>query len=342
MPPPSGQHLAKRARRLQAELDELKQASDIFTTGAAVEVPLLEGGATDNPNSVFPSKYWEPSPELQKALGNLQTARDIGANITYQPEKEIYKAQQDLNDAQNAAQWDQFILSKYDLQNPYDVQQVQKMFPDFFERRMKIVDEKLENYKKWARIEMLGLQSVDDLKFEYLRQGGIIKVDESTLEGIIHGPPDGRNEVSEHFSRGIMNPLGANTVPREGTFTPTRGAGVIEAGKAGAPGLNGIGDDWRRLEVTQRGNFVRKLFGQAPIEQDAQFRPNVGARVNNPFSANALARYGRPQSASLYGTAKERTPGRTTPQVRNATRVAGAALIAPLHGNAAAFGAAEG
>ena len=66
------------------------------------------------------------------------------------------------------ADYDRWVMQKYDLTDPAQNFLMQQIAPDQFQRRLDLIDYQQALVSKYARIRLLGAKSQDDLRFEWL------------------------------------------------------------------------------------------------------------------------------------------------------------------------------
>ncbi len=79
------------------------------------------------------------------------------------------------------ADYDRWVMQKYDLSNPAQNLMLQRIDPDQFKRRMDLLKQQLEVESKYAEVRMMGPKSEDDLKFEWLVETGRLQLPEGPL-----------------------------------------------------------------------------------------------------------------------------------------------------------------
>ena len=79
------------------------------------------------------------------------------------------------------ADYDRWVMQKYDLTNPAQNMLLQKLDPDQFKRRMDLLKKQIALESRYAEVRMLGAKSEEDLKLEWLIETGRIQMPEGPL-----------------------------------------------------------------------------------------------------------------------------------------------------------------
>lgn len=115
---------------------------------------------------------------------------DSIAQLKYQISRGNYKVPFEKVDAEyllrqrgqvENADYDRWVMQKYDLSNPAQNMMLQKIDPDQFKRRMDLLKKQIDLTSRYAEVRMLGPKSEEDLKFEWLIESGRIQMPEGPL-----------------------------------------------------------------------------------------------------------------------------------------------------------------
>lgn len=79
------------------------------------------------------------------------------------------------------ADYDRWVMQKYDLSNPAQNLMLQKIDPDQHNRRMDLLKYNLDLEAKYAELRVAGPKSEEDLKFEWLIETGRIEMPEGPI-----------------------------------------------------------------------------------------------------------------------------------------------------------------
>lgn len=124
------------------------------------------------------------------------------------------------------ADYDRWVMQKYDLTDPAQNFLMQQIAPDQFQRRLDLIDYQQSLVSKYARIRLLGAKSQEDLKFEWMIETGRIELPQGPIwdpkawmsnqfrsEGAPgyndHQPEERGDANRKRFMRGLFNPLNA-------------------------------------------------------------------------------------------------------------------------------------
>lgn len=80
-------------------------------------------------------------------------------------------------------EFDQWLARRIDLDDPANSRWVQEMVPDFYERREKFIDDKINLEAALAKIRLRGANSKKDLQLLFAINSGLIKPSEKVLFG---------------------------------------------------------------------------------------------------------------------------------------------------------------
>lgn len=143
--------------------------------------------------------------------------------------------------------YENFIAKSFDLSNPADQQRLEKIFPDYYEKREAEIEQQAELQKTLALIRLRGAQSKKDYTIAYGLLSGRIPVP----TGALWQPASwGKQDQAASFTRGIFSPRRLFTkrdmsnnnnlfdplAPAAGVAGAARGMqGVFPAGRGGQP-----------------------------------------------------------------------------------------------------------
>lgn len=116
------------------------------------------------------------------------------------------------------ADFDRWVMQKYDLTDPAQNFMFQQIAPEQFQRRLDLIEAQQTLVSKYARMRLMGAKSLEDLKFEWLVETGRIELP----KGPIWNPSAwmseqlgyGGNNLNERrganlrrFQAGLFNPI---------------------------------------------------------------------------------------------------------------------------------------
>lgn len=114
--------------------------------------------------------------------------------------------------------FDEWLARRIDLNDPANSRWVQEVVPDFFERREKFIDDKINLEAALAKIRLRGANNKKDLQLLFAINSGLIKPSEKVLFGstpLVAGTDyqHGMMSVLQWFApRSTAPPVGASTV----------------------------------------------------------------------------------------------------------------------------------
>lgn len=169
------------------------------------------------------------------------------------------------------ADYDRWVMQKYDLSDPAQNFLMQQIAPDQFQRRLDLIDYQQALVSKYARIRLLGPKSQDDLRFEWLVETGRIQLPK--------GP--------------IWDPQKWMDNQYRDTAAPAAGGVYTAAEKS----------------TINRTRFMKGLFNplKYPAEDSTGLQPNVNNRSDivglegYPTIGQLFAGSARPQPYARYG-----------------------------------------
>lgn len=74
------------------------------------------------------------------------------------------------------ADFDRWVMQKYDLTDPAQNFMMQQIAPDQFQRRLDLIEAQQSLVSKYARLRLMGPKKIDDLKFQWLVETGRIEL----------------------------------------------------------------------------------------------------------------------------------------------------------------------
>lgn len=74
------------------------------------------------------------------------------------------------------ADFDRWVMLKYDLADPAQNFMMQQIAPDQFQRRLDLIEAQQSLVSKYARLRLMGPKKLDDLKFEWMVETGRVQL----------------------------------------------------------------------------------------------------------------------------------------------------------------------
>lgn len=108
-------------------------------------------------------------------------AKDVGENwiVPFTSEDANYVKRQ--RDQMENADFDRWVMQKFDLSDPAQLFLFQQIAPEQFERRMNLIDYQQNLVTKYARMRLMGPRNMDDLKFEWLVETGRVELPQGPI-----------------------------------------------------------------------------------------------------------------------------------------------------------------
>ena len=244
---------------------KLKQTQDnLENTFSDQAFRLRDGG--------YPARYFAED-EDEKDLRALQAyARELNlANVPayYMIDKKDINIVKKKSAARTLAQYDSFIETLFNLNDPKDVRLIKEITPDYFTRREDELNRKLELQKKVNKIMLFGVQSKDDVDLLFAMHSGDITLSPNASWYL----PDlaVANEIAK-YTRGFYN-------------------------------VHRLWDNYQRRNGPNLGLFNRTTGAPANVgnslSPDDIFTPNATAMGDAQIADLGLT--GGPNTASYYG-----------------------------------------
>lgn len=164
------------------------------------------GDRTDGTSQIdFPVKISAPDPD-DHIMELKQQAASRGASG---PFGQVHADREDFMWADRKRQqierfnYENFIARSFDLSNPADQQRLEKIFPDYYEKREAEIEQQAELQKTLALIRLRGAQSKKDFTIAY----GILSGRIPKPTGALWQPESwSSKDVKGSFTRGIFSP----------------------------------------------------------------------------------------------------------------------------------------
>lgn len=217
--------------RLQSRYRELQERYD---TGETIQT------ADKQTIGQFPAQYVAPDP--RDDLFKMKAKIAKGTNRRWDVSDEEASYVLDKQKGLEAHKFDKFFWEAYkpDTKDPAKQRVLREIYPAFWDRRLKKMEEIAKVQLSVARIKMLGPQSEEDLQLLYAINTGLIDIPSSALHKL---DDQTAAEDAKNFKRGMFNPIKHEVAKREGLWP---NAGTVDlAGQA------------RGLRIgTQPGNWL--------------------------------------------------------------------------------------
>lgn len=123
-------------------------------------------------------------------------------------------------------EFDDWVTHAIDITNPGEARWLQQMYPQFWERREKFIDDKINVEARAAKIRLRGIKTMEDLKFMFAVQKGYINL---PTEPAFTAVPGGDNSYVKGFFRRKGEPVAPTSIAPQtfrAAFTPQQGPGA--------------------------------------------------------------------------------------------------------------------
>jgi hypothetical protein len=184
---------------IPADIDRVKDLIDIppRTTGAMAEqFPTAALTAYDKRDKVMSAKLalQDPTDPGITPFGKLE-AKDEDFQWA------IKKAA-----AAEEANFERWFAQNFDFMSPAQKQVAKRLFPKFYQDRMRLLDEQCKRLQDLARLNLMGVETMKDVETLYLAETG--RLDLGPLNNILHPEEVGEFQYGrQRFQRGLWNPF---------------------------------------------------------------------------------------------------------------------------------------
>lgn len=103
--------------------------------------------------------------------------------------------------------FDRWYGTLFDHTDPAQLQLSKQIYPEWFERRLKAIDETVEFQKRMARMQMLGIQSKEDVLTAYAVSSG--RIDTSVYNYNVMAPNKDDKRTAKQYEYGFFHPFTA-------------------------------------------------------------------------------------------------------------------------------------
>lgn len=134
---------------------------------------------------------WLNKKDVQGRVGDLRAS--------YVPTPEDIEVLLQKNDEQELYNFENFLASRFNMDDPTHQAIINEVYPQFYDRRIEEIDRVADLQKRLAKIKLLGAHSKEDFYFLYALDNGAIKVPN---EAVFNTGQWGRVQA---FERGLLN-----------------------------------------------------------------------------------------------------------------------------------------
>lgn len=271
-------------------------------SGVSGKYAVIDG--SDQASNEFPYVPFAPDSydDIADIKQNFAVAQNVGENwiVPFTDQDANYVRRQ--RDQMENADFDRWIMQKFDLQDPAQLFLFQQIAPEQFQRRMDLIDYEQNIVTRYAKLRLMGARTLDDLKFEWLIETGRIELPQGPIwdpvqwmNNQLHGGPhalpaniaehgDNANRNRSRFMAGLFSPIKMLSETQVG-WQPTTNMADIR-GNPLVRTTNQLFEGSNRPD-----SYIH--YGGNPIvnEQPAIYNADVyGAKFGNAVAGGAVAR----------------------------------------------------
>lgn len=145
-------------------------------SGVSGKYAVVDG--SDQANNEFPYVPFAPDSYDDTAAYKSQfaNAATAGENwvVPFTEQDAAYLKRQ--RDQMENADFDRWVMGKFDLDDPAQLFLFQQIAPEQFQRRMDLIDYEQNLVTRYAKNRLMGPRTMDDLKFEWLIETGRVEL----------------------------------------------------------------------------------------------------------------------------------------------------------------------
>lgn len=275
---------------------DAKQASGVSGKYAVVEGSDFT--SNEFPYVPFAPDSYDDVADIKNTYANLRGPAGAAVNwvVPFTEEDANYVRRQ--RDQVENADFDRWVMRKFDLEDPAQLFLFQQIAPEQFQRRMDLIDYEQNLVTKYAKMRLLGPRSLDDLKFEWLVETKRIELP----EGPIWDPRrwmQGQLQQADAYPELVNNLATATTRAAYGTANRTRFmAGLFSPIKYLQQ--NQVGWDPSANLSDIRGNSATTMSGQIFTGSNEPNNP-YKRYGDNPIANATTADYDAAAAGGLFG-----------------------------------------
>lgn len=105
-------------------------------------------------------------------------------------------------EAQTLAQFEAWISTLYNFKDPAQVKLFKEMYPEYYKRRENVIDNIAEQQARYAKLMLTGPQNLDDAKFMYKAQIGLVPL----ISGPLWNPSEWFKTDATNMQLALFNP----------------------------------------------------------------------------------------------------------------------------------------
>lgn len=209
-------------------------------------------------------------------------------------------------DAEEKAEFDAWVMQKYDITNPAENLMLQNIAPELFQRREEVIDANQALVSAYAKTRLRGAKSLADLELEWLVETNRLELP----KGPIWNPREWRREQTgtsdekedtewqaSRYQFGLFSPLQWLTSANAGKTPGPNKADIMGSQRGYKPGsVPYPGPDWRNQWNPPYPAASMNTLGKSV---------NTVAYNRDKFAANIAKGTGKFRSTNRYASRKE-------------------------------------
>lgn len=142
-------------------------------SGKYAVVDGTDQAANEFPYVPFAPDSYDDTAQIKNTFSN---AAAVGGNwvVPFTEQDAAYVKRQ--RDQVENADFDRWVMQKFNLNNPAELFLFQSIAPEQFQRRLDLIDYEQNLVSKYAKMRCMGPRSLEDLKFEWLIETGRVEL----------------------------------------------------------------------------------------------------------------------------------------------------------------------
>jgi len=262
-------------------------------SGVSGKYAVIDG--SDQSGNEFPVVPFAPDAYDDTAMYKAKFASGAGAGTNWvvpftEQDASYLKRQRDQIEN---ADFDRWVMGKFDLEDPAQLFLFQQIAPEQFQRRMDLIDYEQNLVTRYAKMRLMGPRTMEDLKFEWLIESGRVELPKGPIWDPISwmnsqlgvNPPTTEEQWAvrgiqndNRYMAGLFSPLKMLTETQVG-WNPTSNRGDIRGNSASIK-------RGQLFEGSERVNSSIYYGGNPIVEPQARaYAPNIGGSSFGGYEA---------------------------------------------------------
>lgn len=267
-------------------------------SGVSGKYAVVEGGAqasNEFPYVPFAPDSYDDVADIKAEFASAEAGDNWVVPFTEQDASYVRRQRDQMENAD----FDRWVMSKFNLEDPAQLFLFQQIAPEQFQRRMDLIDYEQNLVTRYAKMRLMGPRSLEDLKFEWLVETERIELP----KGPIWDPVQW---MGRQFGDAVVDPVDKSRVNRTrymaGLFSPLRMLRENEVGwspTANRGDIRGNPDAMLPGQLFEGTNHPNTYihYGGNPIIRP-QVVPYAAAARGAQFGGDIALLYGEPPAAA--------------------------------------------